>query len=140
MLGIIIIFCFVLFHNISFYFILFYLIIDCRCNGNADAYGQGGKCTDGKKGRWCYVNEHSCDKKDKYDGKFFSTTPCETEPNPNKPCVCNGKSDILGLGGSCEDGGTFCYVDKDANCKDIITHNGKTTSKNACKSNMGKLL
>merc|ERR1719376_585355 len=31
---------------------------DCSCNGDADSLGQGGECTDGKNGRWCYVNEH----------------------------------------------------------------------------------
>ena len=116
------------------------IVIGCHCNGNADSLGQGGKCTNGNNGRWCYVNKYACDKRDKYNGKFISTTPCGTGTNPNKPCVCNGKTDNLGLGGSCENGGTFCYVDKDANCEDVIRHNGMTVSKNACKSNMGKFL
>merc|ERR1719369_1342425 len=69
----------------------------------------------------------------KYNRRFISTTPCRSERNPNKPCACNGKKDLHGLGGSCESGGSFCYVDRDANCEDSSPHNGKTASKNACK-------
>ena len=108
-------------------------VLDCSCNGDVDSFGQGGECTDGKNGRWCYVNEHACNNRKKYNRRFISTTPCKSERNPNKPCTCNGKKDLLGLGGSCESGGSFCYVDDDANCADSSPHNGKTASKNACK-------
>ena len=114
-------------------------MLGCRCNGKADIFGYGGECANGKNGKWCYVNKHACNKTENYNGKFISTTPCTTEPNPNKPCVCNGVEDIFGLGGSCENGGVFCYVDKDANCPDITQHNGKPASRHACKGNNGKL-
>jgi len=107
----------------------------CSCNGDADSHGLGGECTDGKNGRWCYVNENDCDNTKKYNGKFFSTTPCKSEHK--KPCVCNGEEDLLGLGGSCKDS-DYCYVDKDANCADSSTHNGKTVSKDACKASKQK--
>ena len=111
-------------------------MLGCLCNGKADLYGQGGECTDGKNGRWCYVNKDACSKQVKYKGKFFSRTPCWTELNPTKPCVCSGTTYILGLGRSCR---VVCYVDKDANCTDITSHNGKPASRNACKCNKGKL-
>ena len=108
-------------------------VLDCRCNGDTDKFGRGGDCTDGEKGRWCFVNKDACDWRGKYVGKFISQTPCKDQRNPKKPCACNGKSDVTGFGGSCENG-TFCYVDKDANCDDIIKHNGMTGStKSACK-------
>ena len=62
-------------------------ITGCHCNGNTDALGQGGEC---------YVDKDACNKRDKYNGKFISTSPCETGTNPNKPCVCNGKADNPG--------------------------------------------
>ena len=116
-------------------------MLDCRCNGETTAFGQGGKCTDGEYGRWCFVDEHACKNRKAYDGKFSSRTPCKSEPNPDKPCVCNGKKDGQGLGGSCKNGGIWCYVDRDANCTDIALVNGKPASRNACKvrkTNKGK--
>ena len=105
-------------------------VLDCRCNGEADKRGRGGVCTDGKQGRWCHVDEHACNKRDKFNDRFFSFTPCKKVPN--KPCACNGKTGMLSLGGPCENE-DFCYVNNDANCSDIEHYDGKTTSKNACK-------
>ena len=102
-------------------------VLDCRCNGEADQGGRGGVCTDGNHGRWCYVDKHACNKRDIFNGKFFSFTPCR-----NKPCVCNGKTDMHSVGGPCENDDN-CYVDNDANCTDIKTYNGKTISKKACE-------
>ena len=46
---------------------------------------------------------------------------------------------MTGFGGSCENGETSCYVDKDANCADLTQLlNGKTISKNACKGKGNK--
>ena len=105
-------------------------VLDCRCNGEADKRGRGGVCTDGKQGRWCHVDEHACNKRDKFNDRFFSFTPCKKVPN--KPCECNGKTDRHTLGGPCENEDS-CYVNDDANCTDIEHYNGKSISKEACK-------
>ena len=113
-------------------------VLACRCNGDADVNGQGGKCTDGKNYRWCYVNKHACNNRKIYNGNFISSTPCKSGKKSNKPCVCNGKTDMIGAGGSCDNGGTFCYVDKDANCADIEPFDGKFKSNNVCKGKRNK--
>ena len=115
-------------------------VLDCSCNGETDGVGRGGECTEGLNGngRWCYVNKDDCDKRDKYNGKYTSTTPCKNQQNPNKPCACNGNRDKTGFGGPCEKGGIYCYVDKDANCADIEPFDGKFKSNNVCKGKRNK--
>ena len=119
---------------------VFMNVIDCRCNGDVDSLDRGAVCTDDKQGRWCYVNEGACNDEIEFDGKFYSGLPCKTVGNASKPCACNGESDVRGHGGSCGNGGVFCYVDKDANCTDIKTlKNGKTFSRNVCKGKVNKV-
>jgi len=97
----------------------------CECNGKADRVGRGGVCTEGKKGRWCYVYKGRCSKQRKYYRRYYSYTPCKTSA-----CVCNGKTDVHGHGGSC---GEYCYVDDDATCPDNIELGGGRVSKALCK-------
>ena len=64
-------------------------VLGCRCNGDTDKFGRGGECTDGEKGRWCFVNKDACKWKKEIKGKFVSKFPCKNQQTPNKPCVCN---------------------------------------------------
>merc|ERR1712142_913 len=103
---------------------------ECTCNGKADPIGYGGKCTDGRKGRWCYVNENVCYDQEEDHGKFSSYAACEE-------CICNGYVSKKGTGGECTDGplGRWCYVNKYA-CEDAEPFHGKYFSFNACKGDV----
>ena len=62
-------------------------------------------------------------------------SPCaESKAAVKKPCTCNGKKDIVGSGGKCQDGpnGAWCYVNEDAGCDNKQPYNGKHLSVAPC--------
>ena len=75
------------------------------------------------KGLWCFVNENTDCKTERFNGRFVSTDPCKS-----KPCACSGETDTIGLG-LC---GAWCYVDEEASCADVQPYNGKFLSRAAC--------
>jgi len=103
-------------------------VTGCNCNGLSDVLGKGGECSDGPRGRWCYVNKNGCKDEIRHNGKYVSLKACEARQG--KPCACNGETDFLGLGGSCDD--SFCYVDSDSSCSDVTVYNGRTISRSVC--------
>merc|ERR1719470_61727 len=52
-------------------------------------------------------------------------------------CACNGKKDVLDLGGKCTAGpeGVWCYVHPDSGCADLSKFKGRSVSKLACAGN-----
>ena len=101
-------------------------ISGCTCIGVPDILNRGDKCTDGPRGKWCYVDNNKCEDAIAFNGMFTSTVPCKT---PFSPCVCNGYTDIMGEGDSC---GKFCYIEEDANCPDRTPYNSRMISKHLC--------
>jgi len=48
----------------------------CKCNGEADKGGEGGKCTDNKFGYWCYVKKNMCHDERNHERKYYSFSAC----------------------------------------------------------------
>jgi len=118
----------------------------CKCNGETDSFGRGGKCTRSSMGHylysWCYVNENTCNDERMYNGKYMSFSSCSSHHIhiDSSVCSCNGKPDYYGRGGYCtaSSRGSWCYVNENACDDQIKIYGGKFVSFSSCSRNVCK--
>jgi len=117
----------------------------CKCNGETDSRGEGGKCTFSYGvGMWCHVDKNTCNDEMKRYGKYVSFKSCSSSSHhihiDSSVCRCNGKPDYYGRGGYCtaSSRGSWCYVNENACDDQIKIYGGKFVSFSSCSRNVCK--